>query len=371
MTQKKGYYLPNLNGVRAIAAIMVIVHHIEQMRRIQGMTSLWHLQGIRSMGKIAVILFFALSGFLITYLIEQEKKRTGSLNVFDFYVRRTLRIWPLYYLIVITGLFIFPHIDWLKLPNKGYHNLNAYYGQAVTMYLLFLPNFFLNYFGAIPLIAHTWSIGIEEQFYLLWPWIVKQAGKAWRNILLFIGAYSLLRLVIKFGFPAVDEWIYFPPLSALGIGGVWGLLFIKIEEEGQFQWLKNRTLQVLILLFTTGLTLAGLYFPYIFFEFYAFLFGWCLLYLASSSSLVNMENKVFLFLGKISYGLYMYHPLILYAVFAAMLHWGFQSHAFTYLVIVGGSILLAWASYEGFEARFIGMKKRFSRIVSGFDAMKK
>ncbi|MBL0102606.1 MAG: acyltransferase [Bacteroidetes bacterium] len=101
MTNK--IHFPGLNGLRFIAAFLVLVHHNERIKLRLGLENFWESQFIIVVGKLGVILFFVLSGFLITYLLLKEEKKTGSIHVKQFYIRRILRIWPLYFLIM--GLF--------------------------------------------------------------------------------------------------------------------------------------------------------------------------------------------------------------------------------------------------------------------------
>ena len=87
-------YFPNLNGLRFIAALLVIVHHIEQLKYIYGLPNNFSSSFVQIIGELGVILFFVLSGFLITYLLLEEEKRTTTIAVKNFYLRRVLRIWP-------------------------------------------------------------------------------------------------------------------------------------------------------------------------------------------------------------------------------------------------------------------------------------
>ncbi len=89
-------HLPNLNSIRFIAALLVIFSHIELYREFMGQESLIAIMGI--FAGFGVDVFFALSGFLITYLLIIENKKCGKIHIGHFYVRRTLRIWPAYYI---------------------------------------------------------------------------------------------------------------------------------------------------------------------------------------------------------------------------------------------------------------------------------
>ena len=91
----KKIYFPNLNGLRFIAAFMVIVHHVEQFKSLFGLENVFHESPFISIvGKLGVVLFFVLSGFLITYLLLVEEEVTGTISIKSFYIRRFLRIWP-------------------------------------------------------------------------------------------------------------------------------------------------------------------------------------------------------------------------------------------------------------------------------------
>ena len=102
MQTHKKIFFPNLNGVRAIAAFMVIVYHVEDIKELFGLPNFPHHDPMgNDLGGLGVTLFFVLSGFLITYLLLNEKSACGTVSLRDFYIRRVLRIWPLYYLIVV------------------------------------------------------------------------------------------------------------------------------------------------------------------------------------------------------------------------------------------------------------------------------
>ena len=113
---KKGIFFKGLNELRAIAALAVVFHHIESYKSEDSLASVIHIPQlsyfVSNLGNHGVHLFFVLSGFLITYLLFVEQERFGKINVKDFYIRRVLRIWPLYYLIVFLSFFIVP-----LLPN--------------------------------------------------------------------------------------------------------------------------------------------------------------------------------------------------------------------------------------------------------------
>ena len=136
-------YYPELDGVRAIAAMMVIFFHMGQM----GIP----LRGPISFGQSGVDLFFVLSGFLITSILLKARPEDWG-EVRKFYVRRSLRIFPLYY---------------------GYLIVATIFGAGVTgFYWVYLQNYRIAMGAPMGEVGHFWSLAVEEQFYLVWPFVV-------------------------------------------------------------------------------------------------------------------------------------------------------------------------------------------------------
>ena len=106
------YYLPNLNGLRFIAAFVIIIQHIEQIKYLFGISSNWvEYSFLPKVGELAVVFFFVLSGFLITHLLIKEEKENGTIGIKNFYIRRFLRIAPLYFLIVALAFTVLFYFD--------------------------------------------------------------------------------------------------------------------------------------------------------------------------------------------------------------------------------------------------------------------
>jgi peptidoglycan/LPS O-acetylase OafA/YrhL len=167
-------YFKGLDGLRAIGALSVVFGHIELIKSDFTVPNLLHLPFYKNTsGHLGVILFFVLSGFLITYLLMVEKNKFKTISIKRFYFRRILRIWPIYYLILLLLLFVFPNI--IQLPYNAkpeFANLLDNY-PTLLIFFLMAPN--LMCFG-IPGIGggfHLSSIGTEEQFYIFWPWLIK------------------------------------------------------------------------------------------------------------------------------------------------------------------------------------------------------
>ncbi|MDJ1498976.1 acyltransferase [Cytophagaceae bacterium DM2B3-1] len=158
----KKTYFPGLTGLRFIAAFIVVISHLEEMKKLFCYDSWRDVPGIRYMGATSVNFFFVLSGFLITHLLLEEKAKTGTISLLDFYSKRMTRIWPLYYFLVLLGLFILPHIAWLDIPDFK-ADLST---PNVFFFLTIFPNAVFALYGFVPYLVQTWSIGVEEQYFL-------------------------------------------------------------------------------------------------------------------------------------------------------------------------------------------------------------
>lgn len=357
-------YFPNLNGLRFIAAFAVIIHHLEQYKFLLNEPNLWHIPFFEVVGKVAVVLFFVLSGFLITYLLLEEQRTTNTISIWAFYMRRVRRIWPLYYLMVGLGLFVFPAISIFYLPTLS-GELASGFTTKLILLLLILPNMVVM---PIPGIYQTWSIGVEEQFYLIWPVLFKKIRNPVLICCLVLGGY----LVVKFvGLPvlsnltheaswartAIRIWNKFS-VDCMAIGGLTAILLHR-KQERALQFLFSKPVQVLAYGISGVMIGYGVVVPYVNFECYAVLFAIIILNLAANpASIINLEISVFKYLGKISYGLYMYH-LVGIAISHALTNWlAPGSDVLLYGLSIALSIGISAASYEWFESRFLRSKKQ-------------
>lgn len=162
-------FFPNLDGLRFSHSSSSFAHSFSTQHAYIKQEPWYQLIKVRmfSDGDIGVSFFFVLSGFLISYILLKEQERNGTINIKSFYMRRILRIWPLYYLIVVFGFLIFPM-------------LKTYFGQVPQESAdPLLCSTFLNNFDRIingkpdaAALGGLWTIAIEEQFYLLWPLFV-------------------------------------------------------------------------------------------------------------------------------------------------------------------------------------------------------
>ncbi len=172
------FYQPELDGLRFYAFLGVFVCHTlpfdDLFYQRLHLPLPWIWGAAARAGGAGVDLFFVLSAYLITSLLLRERQKTGDLSLRLFYVRRTLRIWPLYFLVVALGL-VFAH-------TGGEHDTRWFYYQRlpwyyVLGYVLFVSNWIYAIFGvAQSICAPLWTVSIEEQFYLIWPALMKRAA---------------------------------------------------------------------------------------------------------------------------------------------------------------------------------------------------
>jgi peptidoglycan/LPS O-acetylase OafA/YrhL len=375
---KQKVYFKNLHSLRFLAALIVLLGHVEQLTDVLGATGKFSSPLYTPVnGEAGVILFFALSGFLITYLLLGEQRLTGTVGIKNFYIRRALRIWPLYFLTIVLAFFVYPFIPALHL--EGYDRVLVWHQLPLKLifYCIFMPNIVMDFLGLIPYASHTWTIGAEEQFYFIWPWLIK---KLKNKIVVFISVvllYVLIYYLFSY-FQSHDKYsrAFFLvwgryPISCMAIGAIYAwLVFVnnvntirikKIVFAAWFQWLM---LVVIICLLGTKY-----YFPYFNNEIYAFLLGYQVCNLSANTKTVfSLENRVMNYLGKISYGLYIYHPLAIVCAIRLCVKLQWSAVVVLYVLSLVIAVILSAVSYHFYERFFIRKKAAYSVLVTGDDA---
>jgi peptidoglycan/LPS O-acetylase OafA/YrhL len=351
--------LPNLDALRFVLATLVLMFHLPQLCKNQGLPYFNDLP-IFNRGIEAVYMFFVLSGFLIIRLIYQEKVK-GKFSIKKFYMRRVLRIFPLYYLIVIFGFLFYQVIlPLLAIPFENNYNVV----EGLLLCIFFLPNVFGKLYEPGGILEILWSIGIEEQFYLLIAplmFFIKP-----KRILLVLAIVLVLYFSIfhanGFEFLKKFQFVYFFVFA----GGITAIL----EAKNYLAFLKKSAIiPLLIVLFTI------VYFTTNLLQFEtdwiqnavtSVLFALFIHSLAHNNFGVEIKHKTINYFGTISYGIYMFHAIALNFVVFLFLKLKFISNLTDAIVVLSINILtfaiticFAHLSYQYFESYFLKLKKKF------------
>ncbi len=356
-------HLKGINGIRTIAAIGVILSHISITLNV--FFPVFNKQNIHignSLADYGVTMFFALSGFLITYLLLVEKE-IGGIEVVKFYIRRILRIWPLYYsylFICLALVFIF--------------KLYPYWGNSL-FYIFLAGNFAYGIrITVFPLISHFWSIGVEEQFYLFWPWLIKRSSNVMKSLGIFIVAFFFLKIILRFLifknpgiFIAPYNILFYTRFDCMAIGAVFACLYK--QKSSLLSTITSGTVQVFAWFLMVLVALNRFSVTDIINHEIVALVTSCIIIsqITGTNRIINLDNRFFDFLGKISYGLYVIHPLVMFLYFGAAKYFQHNSFVFgivSYPIVIGLTILFAYISYEYFEKRFLKRKEKYSVVVT-------
>lgn len=361
---KEKIYFNNLNGIRSIAAFMVIFSHIELSKSYFNFENIF--QKIKHFGELGVVFFFVLSGFLITFLLLKEKELKNDIAYKNFYLRRILRIWPLYFVIVILSLFILPHFYFFQTPTFNL-KLNSFseLSFAFFLFLFFLPNLLIN-FHLVPFATQTWSIGTEEQFYLIWPWVINNIEKLFLFFIILIVIYN--SLIIMFSIHFLDFIPYHKvfysfldtiKIDCLTIGAI-GAYFLYTKNK-IINVFKSTSTFIITLLILVYLMYNHVDFIYFNFTIFSVLFLFILMCLVVNKKLENLlENKMISYLGKISYGLYMYHQMIIVFVINSLLYLNIKNDLLVYTLSIVLTIIVSGLSFEYFEKPFLKIKYKYA-----------
>ncbi len=219
--------LPSLNGLRALSIILVISDHLYLKGFIHKLKFPFYINDIFFVGNFGVNIFFIISGFLITSLLIAEEEKNNSINLKNFYIRRTLRIFPAYYFLLlvyfileINNIINIPKIAWLTsitYTKYFFNNVNDWYT------------------------GHTWSLCVEEHFYLFWPFLFTK-GKRFRNISLFILILVPIfyRFYLNLRFPDDSFWSHrfniFSRIDAIAFGCLFAIYKERILEIINKRW---------------------------------------------------------------------------------------------------------------------------------------
>lgn len=351
-------FIPQLDGLRAFAILPVLLTH--SYYYFPDLPISW----FGPQGWIGVDLFFVLSGFLITRILIESK---GTPRYYlNFYARRGLRVWPVYYLLLFFVFVVCAHVP---------HHWNRYFPKSLFpawYFIFYLQNTFFD-LPTIPLALQvTWSLANEEQFYLGWPFLISWI-KAARLPLVLLGIIIATPIARMFAYPllgaASNTFFRFDQLAAGALAG-WYVCSPGFDATkfARLSW-AGAGLFAIALCVAVYDGRAEMYMPYGYLYLplalgCAGLLGLAISLPASSLYVRLLNWKVLRYIGKISYGLYLYHIIAFRVVFASPLYPLFLTKgAFGQALIMimqwSSAFALAMLSWHFFESPLLRLKSRF------------
>ena len=366
--------IPTLDGLRGLAILLVMLFHMTLLTSTTLLDRIWI--NFAEYGWVGVDLFFVLSGFLITGLLLDAKGGAGYFR--NFYARRILRIFPLYYFVVILSLVILPHIHNAKSEKFG-----AIKGDE-WWYWVYLSNYIIGYRHAFRhgILDISWSLAIEEQFYLLWPAVVLLFSR--KTLLKLCAALIAVAIVTRsvmdfYGFSPITILTFTPcRMDALLMGAVVALL---IRAPGGVEPLLPRARFL-------ALTLGAIMFAYLFWQGPSWdggRFGQCLGYTCNAALFASclllalrlkphrfpsrfLNHPILIQLGRYSYALYLFHFPIRAVIrdtlygptkFATFMGSQMPGQFLFFALAMSISFCAAWISWHAFEMHFLRLKRLF------------
>lgn len=366
----KPHYVPTLDGLRGIAAIMVVIYHLWQDGFFAQLPISSNLLRVSIFGQTGVDLFFVLSGFLITRILLSAKESHRYFR--NFYGRRALRIFPLYYFILIVTYFIIPILSkteitpfseqawyWFYLQNIP-HTLNE-----LTIYWQNIPYTFIELKASGPI--HFWSLAVEEHFYLIWPFLIYLIPNRRLLILCFstvaIAIFSRL-IFLSLGVAIGQFWTFtLCRVDAIAIGAMLAVAEPLFRaNKSHIRTLAWCTISMGIALLIawplfskSGSIWVSLFRYTVLACFYGGLVG-TVAFLKSFPGRSFFESPGLVLCGTISYGIYVYHPFCL-----KFSHDFLSNQNMNLQALVGffSSLVIAYISFHIFEKPFLRLKKFF------------
>jgi peptidoglycan/LPS O-acetylase OafA/YrhL len=354
---KKGY-IPALDGVRGCAILLVLLFHCLK-------TSVFPFSTLSEIGWIGVDLFFVLSGFLITGILIDTRGCKNFLAIFIY--KRILRIFPLYYLC----LFIF--FITLFIPKITIINfyLDKRFLNDIFYYLTFTQNILFSFRGwnESDILNHFWSLALEEQFYLFWPIIVMLFRN--KNIIL-ISVFLISISLITRNLNPTNPFSYvftFARIDALVIGSISAILIRTniqlLNKYVHYTFVITLAIILFIIILTHSVSLGNIAFIKCGYTFFDIQFASLIILVFDTKRIGMFVNNIFsakilTFLGKYSYGIYIYHWLLYRGVYA-YLEAKFNLPSIFTFPFIGFVILISFMSYHLYEKRFLKYKFKINQ----------
>lgn len=363
----KSQYYPNLDGLRFLSCVVIWLAHGELTKAYFGIPNVSYFFLKPRIAYGAVTCFFVLSGFLITSLLLTEKKENGYFSLKHFYLRRIFRLWPLYFIYI--GIF-FLASTYLVQPFTP-EPCAPMYDHIYIIMLLQLGGATAFATGTLGL-SHLWSVGVEEQFYLAWPLILRFSKRILRTIFILVSLLVLGKLLFSF-----YAMLYTPRPDTCEVAQV-RMFFTLSRYECMLAgcWVAivyHRYPSWVVFLHrksTQWACVAGIALIFAldhlvtYFDQVAIAIPFAILVLnmaTNEQTIIRTRGKFISRMGKLSYGLYIWHQLIILLMCNVMisfygLQWNLLTNVLYYSITAALTLGVVQLSYIVIEKPFLKLK---------------
>jgi peptidoglycan/LPS O-acetylase OafA/YrhL len=342
-------YFGSLDGLRALSVVAVIWHH-----------TLGHHPGLPALmghGDQGVTLFFAISGFLIVTLLLRERERRGAIDLRAFYIRRTLRIFPLYFAVLLLYVILVASLERESSAGREFF-------RNLLFYATYTSNWFVTLDGRV-IFYFAWSLAAEEQFYLLWPSIERYLQPK-RALIVMALIVAIVATLVYVGPPAGGPIpLWYRMATGIPLAICFGVVLAHmLHHQRSYAWLKwllgwRASSAVFLVAALSLLSLDGQSEISIHLAF-ALMVGACV-YREDHLLARLLRWRAVAYLGSISYGMYLLHMLVKNSLGKGLSYFGLgDSPYLLFLLTLVGTVAVATLSFRYFESFFLRIKSNYS-----------
>lgn len=353
----KNFYRPDIDALRGYSIIFVVLYHSKFY---------YNNFFLFSGGFIGVDIFFVITGFLITKLLVSEYNLNKTINILDFFERRIRRLIPVLFLVLLIGTLFSPFV---LEPTKLKHFSESFFASiffSANIYFYYFGNFYATDASLKTPLLHLWSLGVEEQFYILYPFFLLLILRFFRKLLVL---FAVIGFLISLGFAEYASTnhtmfnFYMLPSRAWEIGSGALVALLPFRKKIFFN---NSIINIII--FLSFLVLIFLLFfstthkhpsittliPVVIISILIFVGE-----INTKTYFKNLfYNKFIIFFGKISFSLYLWHFLI----FSLLRNSNVFENIFTKLIVIILSIILSFISFKLIEQKFRDRSVSFKKV---------
>jgi peptidoglycan/LPS O-acetylase OafA/YrhL len=353
-------FFESLDGLRALSILGVIWSHVWYVSGPGYYDALLKVPVLRN-GAFGVSVFFVISGFLITTLLLREQLKHGRISLRDFYIRRTLRIWPLYYATLVL------YIVLVLVVQRGTGRDHVFF-HYLPGYLTFTYTWFAGWEASGAIFNFAWSLSVEEQFYLIWAGVLRVLRGALPVIVmcLLIGIRAATEIGAVRRVVSTDSlaWRMAAGIAVpICLGAILAQMlhserwFLRIRPLLGHRWAAPLFLLVLV----ASLAPAGNTWEWVCWPAACLLVGACVIR-EDNGIAWFLRWKFMAYTGVVSYGMYMLNTLVLDCLKPMFNRLGPHHPLLQFPIAVASTVLVAGVSYRFLETPFLRLKERFSQL---------